>query len=155
LDGLSSVLGRICLPAAEEFALILRDKLAGYRATNLIAMKAKLEQKLADNKVPVGAHAPPRLVQSIIEQSSWIDDGMVQDMWAGLPSSSCTEDGDDDSNLIFTNLLGDLTKLQARVLNYACEHAGKSVTENGLLYATPSLLMNLDELRSISGEADL
>ena len=104
LDAASAVLSRICLPAAKEFGLLLKDKMHNWRQRNLVAMTKKAEQKLADNKVPEGAHAHPRIVHTILEESGWVDDDMVQDMWAGLLSSSCTEAGDDDSNLIFTNL---------------------------------------------------
>jgi hypothetical protein len=154
LDGASAVLSRICLPAAEEMGLLFKDKVSGWRTANHIATMKKLEAKLAAAKVADGSHAHPRIVSTIVEQSSWIEDDMVQDMWAGLLSSSCTESGDDDSNLIFTNILGGLTRLQARVIKYACEHAVKECTPKGLVVAS-TLVITWDELFVIAGESDI
>ena len=36
VDGASAFLSKICLPAAEEFGLLLRDKLSVWRAKNAI-----------------------------------------------------------------------------------------------------------------------
>ena len=35
VDGLGSFFGAICMPAAEEFGLLLKDKVAAYRQRNL------------------------------------------------------------------------------------------------------------------------
>jgi len=66
----------------------------------------------------INKHAHPRLVSKIIEQGSWVDEDIVQGMWAGLMASSCTEDGQDESNFIFISILGQITSLQARVIKY-------------------------------------
>ena len=44
VDGVSAFFGAICMPAAEEFGLLLKDKVAAFRNKNLesIAAKAKL-----------------------------------------------------------------------------------------------------------------
>jgi hypothetical protein len=69
-------------------------------------------------------------------------------MWAGLLSSSCTPDGQDDSNLIFINLLSQLTKSQARLLNYSCEKATKFVHSSGLIF-TYDIIIQISELPAI------
>jgi hypothetical protein len=152
IDGAGAVLSRICLPASEEFGFVLRDKVSAWRIRNYISTMNKLKQKLAE--VPEGVHAHPRLVHSIVEESSWIDDAVVQDMWAGLLSSSCTETGDDDSNLIFTNLLSSLTKLQARVLKFACEKAEK-YSETGALILAHDFAIPFESLCEIAQERDI
>jgi hypothetical protein len=106
------------------------------------------------NNTPSDAHAPPRIVHEIFEQASWTDDAMLQDMWAGLMSSSCTPDGDDDSNLIFANLLGQMTKLQARILKYACENASKVSSRDGLIHCN-ELPVSMESLFQIAEETDL
>ena len=83
VDGSAAFLSRICLPASEEFGLLLRDKVSSWRAANLVAMLENAEKKVADNNLD-GLHAHPRIVSSILEEGSWIDDVVVQDMWAGL-----------------------------------------------------------------------
>lgn len=70
LSGAEAVLARICLPAAEELGLLLRDKLSEWRKVNAAAtvQKAKvmLEQAASD-----GRHAPPRLIMESVTHASW------------------------------------------------------------------------------------
>ena len=83
-----------------------------------------------------------------------MEDPVVQDLWGGLLSSSCTEAGDDDSNLLFITLLSELTKLEARLLKYICENAPKSAARSGLILAE-HFTVSLDSLTEISGETDI
>jgi hypothetical protein len=99
-------------------------------------------------------HAHPRLVGAIIERGSWEDADNVQDMWAGLLASSCTDDGKDESNLIFINMLAQLTSSQARMLNYGCEKVGKYVVESGLVTTHEGVYVTREELEDISGIDD-
>ena len=154
VDGASAFLSRICLPAAEEFGLLLRDRVREWRATNLANIVLKSEEKLNEISQSSAAHAHPRLVSNILEHGSWIDDPVVQDMWAGLLTSSCTDTGDDDSNLLFINILAGLTKLQASILKYVCESAKKQAMQNGLLTAK-SVTIELSQLTEITGEKDI
>jgi len=153
IDGAKAILSRICLPAAQEYGLFLQEKINGWRALQLVEMTKKLDKKLARNKVPKGAHAHPRIAGAIMDRSSYADDDGLQEMWAGLLASSCTENGDDDSNLIFANLLSDLTKLQARVVKYACENAQKWAP-HGLIQVN-HLSITLDDLCKLTGENDI
>lgn len=150
VDSAAAFLGRICLPAAEEFGLLLRDKVHAWRTKNVIAITQFAGQYLGNST----NHAHPRLISSIIEKGSWIDDSYVQNMWAGLLATSCTKDGEDDSNLLFVNLLSDMTKAQARMLSYICEHAEKYMSRNGLP-AARELQIDLDTLKRISGVDDV
>lgn len=153
VDGAAAFLSRICLPASEEFGLLLRDRVSSWRASNIASITQKAERKLNASDAPSNAHAHPRLVFKILEEGSWIEDDVVQEMWAGLLSSSCSESGVDDSNLIFVNLLSDLTKLQVRILHYLCDSATKEVSPNGLVTAR-FFTIQLDVLQDISQEDD-
>src|ERR1039457_4472912 len=93
LAGASAFLSRICLPAAEEFGLLLRDRVGHWRATNAAKIAAKAEQLTAGAKGRLEAH--PRLAWQIIEKGSWTDDEVIQNMWAGLLASSCSGRKDD------------------------------------------------------------
>lgn len=126
----------------------------GWRAANIAAITARAEERLNNADAPANVHAHPRLVSGILEEGSWIEDPIVQDLWGGLLSSSCTENGDDDSNLVFINLLSELTKLQARLLKYSCENAPKSAAPNGLIQAE-EIIVSLDALTEITGETDI
>jgi len=137
--GVSSFLSRICLPAAEEFGLLLRDKVSNWRLNNQIRMLQKSEVKYKDFSQK-SANAHPRLVSAILDHASWTDSEDLHDMWAGLLSSSCTKDGKDESNLIFINILSQLTSLQASILDHCCEVAEKSVSGGGWIHAKPYYL---------------
>ena len=41
VDGAGAFFGRICLPAAEEFGLLLRDKVSAWRARNIVRIAEK------------------------------------------------------------------------------------------------------------------
>lgn len=127
LDGAGALFGRLCLPAAEEFGLMIRDQISAFRKANLDRIAAKTRKALEANMVPESASAHPRLVCHALQEGSWNDDPIVQDLWAGLLSSSCTDDGNDDSNLIFVTLLTNMSKLQARLMNHLCEHPKKEL----------------------------
>lgn len=135
LDGATAFLSKICMPAAEEFGLLIRDRVTYWRAINLANIAKKTEQKLKEINKIGNVHAHPRLVSLVVDEGSWIDADEVQEMWAGLLASSCTEDGRDESNLIFMNLLSQLTSLEVKLLNFACKKAKMEVDVVGLVTA--------------------
>ena len=110
VDGAGAFLSKICLPAAEEFGLLLRDKVSAWRAKNAIDITQEAEKILADQNA-LEVHAHPRLVMKILSEGSWTNDEKVKSFWAGLLASSCTEDGNDESNVIFLNILSQITSL--------------------------------------------
>ncbi|WP_447739589.1 Abi-alpha family protein [Pseudomonas laurentiana] len=130
VQGISALLSRICLPAAEEFGLLWRDKVSHWRARNAAKMAAHAARILDKDTSADKLSAHPRLVFKTIEDSSWTDDDVVLSLWAGLLASSCTESGNDESNLMFINLLSQLTSSQVRIIQYACE--------NTKVYQSPS-----------------
>ena len=134
VDAAGAFLGRICLPAAEEFGLLLKDKISNWRRRNALAVIKKAEEKLA-----LGAesnlHAHPRIVSATIEYGSWTDNDMLRDMWGGLLASSCTESGDDESNLLFVTILSQLTSSEASILNYCCNHFKIRMSKGGWLHS--------------------
>ena len=155
VDGASAFLSRICLPAAEELGMLFRDKVASWRARNAVLVVDRAREKLeARGPEADQLHAHPRIVGQIIDAGSWSESDDIQDLWGGLLASSCTEDGRDESNLIFANLLGQLTSLQARVITYGCETATKAISPGGWIYAED---VHVDEaqLRQITGVDDI
>ena len=150
--GASAFLSRICLPAAEEFGLLLRDRVSHWRASQAAKIAERAEAKLA--KFSRGAvHAHPRLVFEVIETGSWSDDDVIQDAWAGILASSCTDDGKDDSNVVFATLLSQLTGVQLRILNYSVEQSSKYASKTGLPFAE-AISFSLARLVEISGCQD-
>ncbi|KAF5421991.1 MAG: hypothetical protein C5S45_02980 [Candidatus Methanocomedens sp.] len=121
----SEFLNLICRPAAEEFGFLLQDRVRYWRIRNLsnIAFKAKGILEIQNDGFDLSAS--PRIVHNILENGSWIDNDIIQGMWAGLLASACTKEGKDESNLIFIHLLSQLTFSEVKILNYCCEEAEK------------------------------
>lgn len=108
----------ICEPAAKQFGLMLGDQFGYWRQSRLIALNEKLKHKLSQRDEPLeDLHAHPRIVVKIFEEGTVVDDDEIQDMWAGLLASSCTKDGTDETNLIFVNILAQLSSSQAKIIN--------------------------------------
>jgi hypothetical protein len=153
VGGAEALLGRVCLPAAEEFGLLLRDKVSGWQQQNLLSTVAKA-QPLLEVAASQNRHAPPRLIMETLNHASWAESGEVQEMWAGLFASSCTANAADDSNWIFINLLGQLIAMQAYILKTACETAPKVLQPNGLITAD-ELYRTGNELVALTGCTDV
>lgn len=131
IAGAAAFLSRICLPASEEFGFLLRDKVSNWRARNLARIAARAEQHVRDHQSTGSAN--PRVLMFAVEQGSWAEDDQIQAMWAGLIASSCTADGRDDLNLLFMNLLAQLSVPQVRILSYGCAHVAKFVVKPGIV----------------------
>lgn len=150
----SEFLNLICRPAAEEFGFLIQDRVRYWRMKNLsnIACKAKGILEIQNDSIDLSAS--PRIVHNILENGSWIDDDIIQGMWAGLLASACTKEGKDESNLIFIHLLPQLTFSEVKMLNYCCEKAEKNITHNSLIFAK-NLKVNLENLLNLSGVGDI
>jgi hypothetical protein len=76
-------------------------------------------------------------------------------MFAGLLASSCTEGGNDDSNVVFIETLGNLTSLQAKLFAFSCEKADKMLKGDLINSAREFVLYNLDEISAATGCSDI
>jgi hypothetical protein len=133
LKGIEGFLKTVCVPALEEFGLLLKDKVRNWRLNNISKILGKAKGKLEFENENLQFKAHPRVALSIIDNGSLNDNDEIQEMWAGLFVSSCTKDGQDDENLIFIDLLKQLTVCEARILKYACENSRKILYPNGLV----------------------
>jgi hypothetical protein len=155
VNGASAFLSRICLPAAEEFGLLLKDKVSSWRAKNAVDITNKAQALLLDRKLSdLSLHALPRIVYSVIENGSWADDDLMQNLWAGLLASSCSETGKDESNLILVNLLSQLTTSQVRLISHISQNAASFQTEAGWIGALP-FYMELEDLIQVMKVEDI
>ena len=154
VDGVSAFLSRICLPAAEEFGLLMKDQVSSWRAKNAINIASKAQALVEQQVIKIAIHAHPRMIYSTIENGSWVEDDLMQSLWAGLLASSCTPDGKDESNLIFINMLAQLTNSQAKLIKYICENVGIYKSKVGWLCAE-SLFIEANEIMKITGIEDL
>jgi len=154
VDGASAFLARICLPAAEEFGLLLKDHVSAWRANNAVKIATKAQALVEQQAVKVAISAHPRMIYATIENGSWAEEDLMQNFWAGLLASSCTPNGKDESNLIFINMLSQLTSSQAKLIKYVCENVGIYKSIAGWIGAD-NLFMEADELIKITGIEDL
>ena len=153
VDGAAAFLGRVCLPAAEELGLLLRDKVSAWRSTNAAAILNSAERKLeADIDGRLNIH--PRLVYSALDHGSWSDDQLLHEMWGGILAASAAEDPN-DGNLTYVNVLAQMTASQARLLAWACEQCSKRVSSSGLIESVGPLPAEPGTLYEISGLTDL
>lgn len=155
VSGIAAVYGSLCAPVAGEIGQWLKERVQAYRLQNLAAVSERTSKLIDAGNLPPGAQAHPRLMAKILDESSWADDATVQDMWAGLLISSCDETGKDDSNLVFINRLSQLTKVQARILHYACLNAQKVVSKSGLITTQGWLKISPQEVKQIAEEDDI
>lgn len=132
-QGVEGFLKSVCMPALDEVGLMLKDQVRHWRLNNIFKILEKAKGKIEFKNETLQVKAHPRVALSIIENGSVIDNDEVQDLWAGLFISSCSLDGQDDENLIFVDLLKQLTTAEAKIIKYACENSRKIVYENGLI----------------------
>lgn len=153
IEGASAFLSRICLPAAEEFGLLLKDKVSAWRANNAIKIAYEAKKILEKyNRIDVISH--PKIIYSTIENGSWAEDDFMQGLWAGLLASSCTKDGKDESNHILISLLSQLVRSQVRLISYICTTCKTYKSPAGWIYSD-DLHINQDKVVEITGIADL
>lgn len=134
MDGLGAFLGKICMPVAEEIGLYFQDKVKVWRANNATEIGKRAEKLVDANGGVEGKSIHPLLAWKIIENGSFADSSELQDAWAGLLASSCSE-YPDDSNHIFIDILSQLTILQVRIIVYSCKNSYKFVSKQGLIYS--------------------
>lgn len=109
----------ICRPAAEELGQYFGDQVRAWRAKN--AARILDETGAIIEKIEPSLSAQPRIVARVLEDGSWTDDETLQSLWAGLLATSCTAEGGTDENLLFFDLLKNMTTGQARIIVNVCE----------------------------------
>src|SRR5690606_41570574 len=76
-EAIGTILAKLCYPAADEIGSGFGDKISVWRQRNAIKVLRRAEKMLPQNE---SQHAPPRLVHEIVENGSWVDDPLIQDM---------------------------------------------------------------------------
>lgn len=153
-QGIEGFLKSVCVPALDEIGLLLRDKIRYWRLTNILNILTKAKGKLDFENEQLQIHAHPRVALAIIENGSLNDCDEVQEMWAGLFASSCSKTGQEDENLIFVDLLKQLTNAEAKILRYSCDKARKIKYKNGLIIGD-SLKLDCKILIEITGISEI
>lgn len=149
-QGIEGFLKSVCVPALDEVGFLIRDKVRHWRLNNILRILEKAKGKLEFENEQLQIQAHPRVALAIIDNGSLNDNDEVQEMWAGLFASSCTKSGQNDENLIFVDILKQLTVAEVRMINYSCVNARKILFENGLIVGD-DLNVDCKSLLEISG----
>ncbi|MDJ1468149.1 Abi-alpha family protein [Xanthocytophaga flava] len=144
----------VCKPAFEELGYLAKDQIRRWRLMNILKMLQKANGKLEYTDGELQIKANPKVTLAIMENASLEEKDEVQELWAGLFASSCTDSGEDDQNIIFVDLLKQLTVVQSRILKYACEHSIKVLYPTGFVMST-ELKVDLQKLHEITGINDI
>lgn len=115
VDGVSAFFGKICMPAADELGLLLKDTLRYYRVKNLEKIVEKTKKHISTKDIGNHQHLSPKLLKEIIEDSSWEDDDVIQELWAGLIAGEIKNESGDDA-IIYTSILKSMSAYEARIL---------------------------------------
>ncbi|QNR22773.1 Abi-alpha family protein [Croceimicrobium hydrocarbonivorans] len=153
--GAINFLSKICTPAADEFGLMLQDKVRYWRICNLIKMAQKSQDKLKIDPTHHNLILNPRIANEIMNNSSWQDDENLLDMWAGLLVSSLSKKQNDDSKIIYIQTLKSLSTVQARIIKFICDEVIVGKDKNGLIVPLQHVETSLDKLFSISNTSDI
>lgn len=155
LDGAAAFLSRVCLPAAEELGLALRERISAWRARNTARMLSGANGIYLSNNPNPTDQLSPRLAYVAIEEASWIDVEEIQNMWSGLLASSTSPQGHSDENLLFMNLLKQLSSLEVKMLQFAVEKAPKRVVTPHGLVVSQAVIVSVNELPELFGIQDI
>jgi hypothetical protein len=147
-------INRISAPAVEESRYLIYRELSNVRAESTVNILLKAEHRLAQEEGGARMLAHPDLVVSVVEGGSWADSEWMQDLWAGLLVASCTEDGCDDSSLVFANLLCQLATIQTRIFAAICEKA-VTVSSGGWVVSSEKIFSSAEEMAKMAGSHDM
>ncbi len=121
-------LTRICPPVAEQASHLLHQDLSNVRAASAVEIALEAEAHLGQDGNAAGMLAHPEVVIRILDYGSWADSEWIQQLWGGLLASSCTAEGQDESNLLFVEMLSQFAPVHARILNLACAKATEAMS---------------------------
>jgi hypothetical protein len=147
-------LGRISPPAHAEAKRLFHEELSNVRARYAVNAILKAEERMAQERDGEKLLAHPELVLAIVNGASWADSEWMQSLWTGLLITSCTHDGQDDSNLLFINLLSQLATIQTRILTAVCAKAVTTRSSKGKV-VPKQMFSTSEEMVKMAGSHDL
>jgi hypothetical protein len=147
-------LGRISPRALDEAKRLLQEELSNVRSECAINVALKAEERLALETDGHRLLVHPDLMIRIVDGASWADNETMQDLWTGLLVASCSPDGNDNSNLVFINLLTQLATIQTRILIAVCEKA-VTVGPANRGRAAEKIFSTAEEMAQMAGTHDL
>jgi hypothetical protein len=146
-------LRRISPPVHAEAKRLFHEELSNVRARYAVNVILRAEERLAQERDSEKMLAHPELLLAIVNGASWAETEWMQSLWTGLLITSCTHDGQDDSNWVFINLLSQLATIQTRILTAVC---AKAVTKKSNGKVVPETMFSTsEEMIKMAGSHDL
>jgi len=149
-----SFVSRICPLVSEGVGQLFQKEFSSYRSAGAVEIALNAEEFLAFEPDVDDLRAHPALVLRILEVGSWADLDFIRRLWAGLLVTSCTPEGNDESNLTFADTLSVLTPIHLRILTDAWAKAIRLKLETGTIPKN-SLYCTAEEISKIAGTNDL
>ncbi|WP_428274204.1 hypothetical protein [Candidatus Palauibacter sp.] len=135
--GVNRLAQRLFGPALAELGEIPADWLRFWRVKNLAAISRRVDQMSEQRGLdPSGVRGVALSIGlPLLEKASLQDDPFLQDWWAGLIAGVGSEDDEDAETFgldaTYVEAMGQLTKLDCKILTYVCEHGVRRRTEEG------------------------
>lgn len=154
IDTVKSFLEIVCKPAAQEFGFFLSDKIRVWRLENIIKIIEKSSKKFEfdGDKIQL-KQIHPKLINRIFEDASLESDETIQNYWASLIASSASDYPIDD-NIIYFEILKQLTKTELSLIRYFCENSKIENDKFGILRVEEGLKIDATTLFEIIGSND-
>ena len=149
-----ALVNRISPPAVEDSRHLLYKELSNVRAESAVNVLLKAEAHLAREQGGDALLVHPDIVVGVVDGGSWADSEWMQELWAGLLAASGTVDGCDDTNIVFVNLLSQLSSIQARVLAAVCEKA-VTVNSGNWVVSSEKIFSTAEEMARMAGSHDM
>lgn len=121
---------RLCPSRAKEPIHVLTGELDEARTKSMLEIALTAEKMLSEGPHAEKMHAHPHIVAGVLRDGSWEHDELTQRLWAGMLVSSCSEEGKDESNKEFVELLVQVSPAQAHILVEGCRRASEQTPGN-------------------------
>lgn len=145
---------RICPPGVETIKGLLRHDFSNLRVANAVTIALLAEELLEQEPDADKKLIHPDLLVRILEDGSWVDVDRVRKLWAGLILTSCSADGQDESNKPFVELMSQLTPTHTRILGAVCARV-KQAEPQAADAPRPPIFCTPDEMVKMSGSTNL
>ena len=121
---IKNILTRLLGPIADEIGEDIAQWYKNRRQKNLENILEKANEKLNSKN---SERTQPRLdlIDPIINKSSLVEDGFLQEKWANLLASAISKDTSESVHIAFPHILEQLSPLEAKFLDKVYEFAQK------------------------------
>lgn len=145
---------RICHAEGEQAIHLLGGELDESRTETAIQVTIGAEKILASQPGSAGLRAHPGHVAHLVKFASWAIGKLTKELWSGLLATSCTPEGNDESNRELVDLLVNVTPTQALIFVVACNKAFAVMAENED-HPSERIVFTPDEMKQLTGKSDL